>query len=97
MKHILITAFAAVVLVGCGNPEADKALINDIIAGDIISVRQDLANGADVNAKTKSGTTPLHLAARKGNKVIAELLIESNADFDLWDKNGETPRFCHQV
>ena len=27
MKHILITTIAAVVLVGCGNPEADRALI----------------------------------------------------------------------
>jgi ankyrin repeat protein len=33
-------------------------------------------NGANVNAKTKSGTTPLHAAAREGHKEIENLLIK---------------------
>jgi len=33
-----------------------------------------LANKADVNATNNNGETPLHLAALKGNKEVAELL-----------------------
>jgi ankyrin repeat protein len=91
MKHILITTIAAVMLVGCGNPEADKALINDVIAGDIISVRQDLANGADVNAKYGGGETSLHEAARYGHKGTVELLIAKGADVDAKNSHGKTP------
>jgi uncharacterized lipoprotein YmbA len=28
MKHLLLTTIAAVLLVGCGNPEADRALLD---------------------------------------------------------------------
>ena len=51
--------------------------------GDIEAVKQHLAAGADVNAKTESGWTPLHQAASSGHKVaqqIAELLITKGAD-----------------
>ena len=33
-----------------------------------------VANGADVNAKSKSGKTPIELAKGTGNKEIIELL-----------------------
>ena len=33
MKHLLNTTIAAVVLVGCGNPEADRALFLGILNG----------------------------------------------------------------
>jgi cytohesin len=39
-----------------------------------------LARGANVAAKNKAGTTPLHVAAAKGFKVIAEILIAKGAD-----------------
>ena len=51
MKHILITTIAAVVLVGCGNPEADRALLKAAQDGNIVAVKKHLAAGADVNAK----------------------------------------------
>jgi len=60
MKHLLLTTIAAVVLVGCGpsvgNHEAAKE-------GIIKAVKQHLAAGTDVNAKTERGWTPLHYAA----------------------------------
>jgi len=55
MKHLLLTTIAAVVLVGCGNPEADRALIDATEAGDIESIKQHLAAGADVNASECDG------------------------------------------
>ena len=51
MKHLLLTTIAAVLLVGCGNPEADRALLEAAKDGNIKAVKQHLAAGADVNAK----------------------------------------------
>ena len=47
------------VLVGCGNPEADKALLKAAYDGDIQAVKQHMTDGADVNAKDVGGKTPL--------------------------------------
>ena len=51
MKSQLIAIVAAVVLVGCGNPEADRALLKAAQDGNIVAVKKHLAAGADVNAK----------------------------------------------
>ena len=51
MNHLLLTTIAAVVLVGCGNPEADRALLKAAQDGNIVAVKKHLAAGADVNAK----------------------------------------------
>ena len=92
MKHLLITTIAAVVLVGCGNPEADRALRKAANEGNIEAVKQHLADGADVHAKDKHGWTPLHYAACDGHKEIAELLIAKGADVNAEDVlSGRTP------
>jgi len=44
-----------------------------------------------VNAKTKTGWTPLHNAATQDDKEIAELLIAKGADVNAKDDDGETP------
>ena len=68
MKNILITTIATVLLVGCGNPEADRALLEAAIDGNIEAVKQHLAAGTDVNAKDDYGGTPLYWAAVNGRK-----------------------------
>jgi cytohesin len=95
MKHILIT-IAAVVLVGCGNPQADRALLEAAERGNIIDVKRHLAAGADVNATNRFESTPLHIAIDNGHKEIAELLIakgllSKGADVNAKDGWGETP------
>ena len=74
MKHLLLTTIAAVVLVGCGNPEADRALLDavKVVPGNVEDVKLHLADGADVNAKDKTSWTPLHFLT---TKAVAELLI----------------------
>ena len=92
MKHILIITIAAVVLVGCGPSEADRALLKATQEGNIKAVKQHLAAGADVHAKSKFGRTPLDYAAEDGHKEIAELLIAEGADLNaVGGSFGETP------
>ena len=105
MKHILITTIAAVLLVGCGKPEADRALIDAVKQGNIAAVKYRLAIGTDIELKcTGCGGTALGHAAKHGHKEIAELLVENGADVNAeitagnyrgktpldWTKNQET-------
>ena len=50
-----------------------------------------MAAGTDVNAKNYDGDTPLHIAARRGYKQIAELLIAEGANVNAKGKNGDRP------
>ncbi len=49
-----------------------------------------IANGADVNARNSYGTTPLFVAARKGDTAIAGLLVSNGADVNAKDSGGAT-------
>ena len=91
MKHLLLTTIAAVVLVGCGNP--DGALIQAAKDGNIEAVKQHLAAGANVNAKDGGGWTLLLQAVAGGHKEIVELLIDNGADANGKDNLGWTPLF----
>ena len=92
MKHILITTIAAVLLVGCGNPAADRELLDVAEIGNIEAVKQQLAAGADVNAKEDvDRATPLHKAAEGGHNEIVELLIAKGAVVNAMDGYGKTP------
>jgi ankyrin repeat protein len=84
MKHLLLTTIAAVLVVGCGLSEAERALLDAAEKGNIEAVKQHLAAGADVNAMGRG--TPLHYAAYGGHKEVAELLIAEGADVN--ETNG---------
>ena len=69
--------------------QANKALFNASVKGNIDAVKQQLTNGADVNAKNaKYGWTSLHEVA---NKEIAELLIEQGANVNAIGLEKRTP------
>jgi len=91
MKHLLLTTIAAV-MVGCGNPEADRALRVAIREGNIEAAKQAIDDGADVNAKDKRGQTPLlNAAPPMGHKEIIELLIAKGADVNAKTESGWNP------
>jgi ankyrin repeat protein len=58
------------------------------LEGNKEAIKQHLAAGTDVNAKTDVGTTPLFYAAADGQKEIAELLIAEGADVNAKDGIG---------
>ena len=101
MEYFLLSTSAAVLLMGCvtaHSPEPMAANVPDIPLwqaariGNIEAVKQHLATGAHVGAKSsRNGATPLHQAARNGRKEIAELLIAKGADVNAKDNNGKTP------
>ena len=72
-----------------------NVLIDAAKNGDIEAVKQHLAAGADVNAKTGDGTTPLHNAAVYGHNEVAELLIANGAEVNAiivsGRNQGKTP------
>jgi len=89
MKHLLLTAIAAVLLVGIvlAGPIHDAAW-----GGDLDSVQAELDKGVDVDTKDDNGFTPLHITAGwGGQKDMAELLIAKGADVNAKSNGGETP------
>ena len=84
---------AAEVLRGHGGKSAVKlgALCDYAANGNVESVKQHLAGGADVNGKDDLGRTPLYRAAYNGHTEIAVLFLAGGADADARDENGWTP------
>jgi len=56
-----------------------------------------MAHGADVNATSKNGWTPLHTAARGNASEVARLLIARGVDVNAKSKSGQTPLFVADV
>ena len=50
-----------------------------------------LKNGAEVNKRDWAKNTPLYLAIRKGQFMIAEALLKHGADTNVENEQGETP------
>ena len=77
MKDLLLTAIAAVVLVGCGDPNIQ--LIEAVDSGNIELARKALSNGADPNIKGELESSVLENALSRSHE-LAQLLIDQGAD-----------------
>ena len=52
-----------------------------------------LEHGADANARTYDGDTPLHLAVQYNEATAATAILERGADPNVKDRNGRTPLY----
>jgi len=75
---------------GCATTKTTNSLLSSAAKNDIEGVRSALEKGADVNAKSKYGSTPLHYASNNGYENIVRLLLENNADDSMKSKGGLT-------
>ena len=67
-----------------------KALHDAAYTGGIETVRQAIAQGADVNASDADGRIALQLAAFEGHTEVVQLLLDNGAQLDHLDSAGRT-------
>ncbi len=70
--------------------------LHSAVAGDESSAAKDIVRllldgGADPNARSASGGTPLHTAAFTGSVAVLQLLLAAGADPSATDAKGQTP------
>ena len=77
------------------DPQLTQELIKELYKPfdrvDISKVQDLIERGADVEAKTNDGHTPLHWASRNNRIEIAKLLLDRGADLEAKDVDGRTP------
>ena len=56
-----------------------------------VDVWDCVTTGADINAQSDEGESPLHMAAINGNSAAVHVLIEAGADINARHKYGATP------
>ena len=67
---------------GCQRDAVDGRLLSAADAGDTDRLVNALRRGADPNARTMNGLTPLMLAANKGHEEAVALLLRRGADIN---------------
>ncbi len=87
MKKSLILILFALFNLNCFCQSIHN-LLEACEAGDNLKVRELLLNGANVNAITSDGNSPLICAVEKGNLETIEILLEFHPKLDQTDKEG---------
>jgi ankyrin repeat protein len=74
-------------------PDYDKNTLLHlaVLRNEIAEVKDLLARGAKVNAQNTVKMTPMHFAAKQGEREIAELMLAYHPDLTLRDSRGWTP------
>jgi len=70
-----------------------KDIFRSAGSGDVDAVKKLLASGSKINAKDKSGKTPLLWAVRSQKHEIVSLLLARGANPNLADNSDLTPLF----
>jgi ankyrin repeat protein len=62
--------------------------------GDVAKVSALLDGGADVNARTRSGSYALNNAAVENETDVIRILLDRGADPNVQNSQGDTPLIC---
>ena len=71
--------------------ESTNALIQAIEKNQTYKLKTILGMGFDPNVPNDQGESPLHVAAARGDLIVAGLLLKNGADPDLPRRDGTTP------
>ncbi len=69
----------------------NNALLEASWENNLAKVKELIASGADVNAKSYEGAAPLHFACIHNNLKMLQTLIDHNADLNIQDQHKKTP------
>lgn len=69
----------------------DGALFQASAKGDLATAKNLVEQGANINARSSEGYTPLHRAAQNGHREMVKYLLSMDADIDTQSENGDTP------
>ena len=98
MKHLLLTAIAAVALVGCATTQSPTSPLFDAVKkGDIEAVKQHLDAGADVNARIRfkpGGLSILKMNARLDRSILGIDYKVTPLDLAI---SRESPQQAHSI
>lgn len=72
-------------------PSLNKALLEAAGKGDVEAIGRLLEQGADVQAQSENGSSPLHMAVWEGHADAVRRLLAAGADVKAKAGNGSTP------
>jgi hypothetical protein len=86
IRSILSLLLLQLIPLGIQAQNLNDELIVAARKSNVEAVKTLLAKGADVNAKTEYGATPLFFACDRGHAEIVKILLEHGADANIRDK-----------
>lgn len=86
---ILVLVFVS--LPASARADVNEDLLRAILRNDIPSVFRLVQAGADLNARSRTGNTPLHEAAALGHRDIVQILVDGGASASIRNNAGYTP------
>ena len=88
---ILILVLALMVITGNSATGTDTGVfLKSVKSGDYAEVKRLIAEGADVNAENKKGSTALMWASGEGHPEVVRLLVDAGADVNAQNNKGYT-------
>src|SRR5262245_49213025 len=90
---VFVLFLSACFVTACALPRPDTQLTIAVDKGDLATVQELLAQGAQPDAPDRHGLTPLIRATRAGNRPILRALLDAGASPNQNDGyvNGWTP------